>query len=209
MLAPTDAGEVDYGRLVEDRRVHGSLYTDPEVFEDEIDRIFRRGWVFVGHESEVPNAGDWVTRKLGREPVIMVRAGDGTVQVLANRCAHRGTMLCWQDRGAGRRSFQCSYHGWVFSLDGKLRSLPGRSGFEAARGSLDLARPGQVESYKGFVFANQSGDAGSLDDHLGPGGKALIDRAVELSPVGRLAIGAGWIGQRVGVELEDVAGERQ
>src|SRR5215813_11042281 len=88
-----DQGAVDYGRLVEDRRVHGSLYTDAQVFEDEIDRIFRRGWVFVGHESEVPDVGDWVTRRLGREPVIMVRATDGKVHVLANRCAHRGTML--------------------------------------------------------------------------------------------------------------------
>ena len=119
---------VDYGRLIEDRRVHGSLYTDRQVFADEIDRIFRRGWIFVGHESEIPKTGDWVTRRLGREPVIMLRAAEGGVHVLANRCAHRGTLLCWQDRGGGRKSFQCSYHGWVFGLDGKLRSLPGRSG---------------------------------------------------------------------------------
>ncbi|HEY6983992.1 aromatic ring-hydroxylating oxygenase subunit alpha [Reyranella sp.] len=196
-MSATDSNAVDYRRLVEDRRVHGSLYTDARVFEDELDRIFRRGWVFVGHDSEIANEGDWVTRRLGREPVIMVRAGDGRVHVLANRCAHRGTMLCWQDRGGGRRSFQCSYHGWVFGLDGRLRSLPGRSGFEGALERLDLARPGQVASYRGFVFANQSGDAGPLDDHLGPAGKALIDRALALSPVGRLAIGAGWVGQRV------------
>ena len=194
---PPSPGHVDYGRLVEDRRVHGSLYTDPQVFEDEIDRIFRRGWVFVGHESEIPEVGDWVTRRLGREPVVMVRAADKKVHVLANRCAHRGTMLCWQDRGGGRKSFQCSYHGWVFGLDGTLRSLPGKSGFESAPGSLDLARPGQVDIYQGFVFANPSGDAGPLDDHLGEGGKRLIDRAVELSPAGRLKLGAGWIGQKV------------
>jgi phenylpropionate dioxygenase-like ring-hydroxylating dioxygenase large terminal subunit len=197
MPIPGDADAVDYGRLIEDRRVHGSLYTDRQVFADEIDRIFRRGWIFVGHESEIPKTGDWVTRRLGREPVIMLRAAEGGVHVLANRCAHRGTLLCWQDRGGGRKSFQCSYHGWVFGLDGKLRSLPGRSGFESPAGALDLARPGQVDAYRGFVFANQSGDAGPLEDHLGPGGRMLIDRAVELSPVGRLALGAGWIGQRV------------
>jgi phenylpropionate dioxygenase-like ring-hydroxylating dioxygenase large terminal subunit len=192
-----DADAVEYGRLIEDRRVHGSLYTDRQVFADEIDRIFRRGWIFVGHESEIPKTGDWVTRRLGGEPVIMLRAAEGSVHVLANRCAHRGTLLCWQDRGSGRKSFQCSYHGWVFGLDGKLRSLPGRSGFERPAGALDLARPGQVDAYRGFVFANQSGDAGPLENHLGPGGRMLIDRAVELSPVGRLALGAGWIGQRV------------
>jgi phenylpropionate dioxygenase-like ring-hydroxylating dioxygenase large terminal subunit len=197
MPVPGDADAVGYGRLIEDRRVHGSLYTDRQVFVDEVDRIFRRGWIFVGHESEIPKTGDWVTRRLGGEPVIMLRAAEGGVHVLANRCAHRGTLLCWQDRGSGRKSFQCSYHGWVFGLDGKLRSLPGRSGFESPAGALDLARPGQVDAYRGFVFANQSGDAGPLDDHLGPGGRMLIDRAVELSPVGRLALGAGWIGQRV------------
>jgi phenylpropionate dioxygenase-like ring-hydroxylating dioxygenase large terminal subunit len=139
MPIPGDADAVDYGRLIEDRRVHGSLYTDRQVFADEIDRIFRRGWIFVGHESEIPKTGDWVTRRLGREPVIMLRAAEGGVHVLANRCAHRGTLLCWQDRGGGRKSFQCSYHGWVFGLDGKLRSLPGRSGFESPAGALDLA----------------------------------------------------------------------
>ena len=70
MPVPGDADAVDYGRLIEDRRVHGSLYTDRQVFVDEIDRIFRRGWIFVGHESEIPKIGDWVTRRLGREPVI-------------------------------------------------------------------------------------------------------------------------------------------
>src|SRR5262245_53558349 len=97
-----ERGAVDYHRLVEDQRVHGSLYTDAQVFDDEIERIFHRGWVFVGHDSEVPKPGDWVRRTLGREPVIMVRAADGSVHVLANRCSHRGTMLCWQDRGGGR-----------------------------------------------------------------------------------------------------------
>lgn len=202
MRTPTETrngqpGAMDYGALIEARRVHGSLYTDPRVFEDELDRIFRRGWVFVGHETEIPNHGDWVTRRLGGEPVIMARDGEGKVQVLANRCAHRGTLLCWAASGSGRRAFQCSYHGWVYGLDGRLRSLPGRSGFSSEPGTLDLDRPGQVDSYQGFVFANQSGDAGPLHDHLGPGGRMLIDRAVEMSPTGRLAISGGWIGQRI------------
>jgi phenylpropionate dioxygenase-like ring-hydroxylating dioxygenase large terminal subunit len=189
--------EVDYGALVKDDRVHGSLYTDARVFADEMRRIFLKGWVFVGHESEIPKAGDWVTRRLGLEPVIMVRDEAGEVRVLANRCAHRGTMLCWQAQGSGRRSFQCSYHGWVYSLSGALRSFPGKSGFNRDKGELGLDRPGQVERYQGFVFANQSGDAGPLAAHLGPGGMALIDRAVELSPTGKLAIRGGWIGQRI------------
>ena len=93
MQDPTDSTPgletgIDYARLIGADRVHGSLYTEPRVFADEMDRIFLGGWVFVGHESEIPNTGDWVTRRLGLEPVIMVRDEDGRVQVLANRCAH-------------------------------------------------------------------------------------------------------------------------
>lgn len=190
-------GAVDYGALIEQRRVHGSLYTDRQVFEDEMERLFLRGWVFVGHESEIPEAGDWITRRLGLEPVIMVRDRAGAVQVIANRCAHRGTTLCQGAKGHGARTFRCSFHGWVFDLDGGLRAVPGRSGFTGDLSDLRLDRPGQVEIYQGFVFANQSGDAGPLKDHLGAGGTALIDRAVELSPVGRLNLKGGWIGQRV------------
>ena len=81
----------DYGAAIRTDRVHGSLYVDPAVFADEMSRIFTRGWVFVGHDSEIPEPGDWLTRRLGREPVIFVRDRDGTLRVLANRCAHRGT----------------------------------------------------------------------------------------------------------------------
>lgn len=187
----------DYHALIETTRVHGSLYTDPQVFQEELDRIFMKGWVFVGHESEVPNKGDWVARKLGLEPVLLLRDRDGEIQVLANRCAHRGTLLCNANSGNARRAFKCPFHGWVFNLKGELQGVPGTSGFVGDRSDHSLDRPGQVEIYQGFVFANQSGDAGPLKDHLGPGGMALIDRAVGLSPVGRLDIKGGWIGQRV------------
>jgi phenylpropionate dioxygenase-like ring-hydroxylating dioxygenase large terminal subunit len=186
-----------YRRLIEPSRVHGSLYSDPDIFADEMERIFLRGWVFVGHVSEIPQPGDWVRRSLGLEPVIMVRDAGNDVRVLANRCAHRGTMLCQAPSGTGQRTFRCAYHGWVYSLTGALRGAPGRSGFTGDMSDFSLDEPGQVDSYQGFVFANQSGDAGPLEAHLGRGGQALIDRAVGLSPTGRLAIRAGWIGQRV------------
>jgi nitrite reductase/ring-hydroxylating ferredoxin subunit len=186
----------DYGALIRDDRVHGSLYSDEEVFTDEMDRIFRRGWVFVGHESEVPETGDWVTRHIGLEPIIMVRGSDHVVRVLANRCAHRGTALCWQECG-NNRSFQCTYHGWTFGLDGTLRGVPHKAGFERERSELGLDRPRAVEAYRGFVFANLSGDAGPLPRHLGSGGCELIDRLCDLSPTGNLRLSAGWIGHRI------------
>lgn len=187
----------DYHALIEATRVHGSLYTDPQVFAEELDRIFMKGWVFVGHESEIPKPGDWVTRKLGLEPVLLLRDRDGEVRVLSNRCAHRGTLLCNGRSGNTRRAFKCPFHGWIYNLKGELQGVPGNSGFVGDKSALSLDRPGQVDSYQGFVFANQSGDAGPLSEHLGPGGMALIDRAVGLSPVGKLDIRGGWIGQRV------------
>lgn len=186
----------DYTALIRDDRVHGSLYSDPQVFSDEMDQIFRRGWVFVGHESEVPQPGDWVTRLIGLEPVIMVRGADRIVRVLSNRCAHRGTALCWKENG-NNRSFQCNYHGWTFGLDGSLRGVPHKAGFERERSELGLDRPRAIEAYRGFVFANLSGDAGPLSRHLGSGGRQLIDRLCDLSPTGNLRLSAGWIGHRI------------
>ena len=109
-LAPPRA--IDYKTLVQDDRIHASLYTDPRIFDDEMEHIFRRGWVFVGHNSEIPATGDFVTRRIGTEPVIMVRGADGAVSVLVNRCMHRGTMVCPADRGHAR-TFACPYHGWT------------------------------------------------------------------------------------------------
>ena len=88
-----------------------------------MDRIFHAGWVFVGHDSGVPRPGDYVTRHLGREPVIMVRDKDGGIAVLVNRCMHRGTMLYSAERGSVR-TFACPYHGWTYDLSGDLTTAP-------------------------------------------------------------------------------------
>ena len=87
-MPAADPSTIDYKTLVRDDRIHASLYTDPRIFADEIERIFHRGWVFVGHESEIPGPGDFVTRRLGREPVIMVRGKDGAVAVLVLSLIH-------------------------------------------------------------------------------------------------------------------------
>ena len=193
---PRVSAGIDYGLLVGDDVVHGSLYGDPAVFDDEMDRIFTRGWVFVGHASEIPAPGDWVTRRVGREPVIMTRDRDAAVHVLANRCSHRGTALCWEHRG-NDTSFRCNYHAWTFGLDGSLRAVPYPGGFDKDKAALGLDRPGQVDTYRGFVFANQSGCAGPLPAHLGDGGTQLIDRLCDLSPTGDIDVSAGWIGHAV------------
>jgi phenylpropionate dioxygenase-like ring-hydroxylating dioxygenase large terminal subunit len=187
---------IDYRSLIQNDRVHGRLYVDDEVYADEMERIFTRGRVFVGHESEVAAPGQWVTRRLGREPVIMVRDRRGAVHVVANRCAHRGTALCWEPCGTSS-SFQCTYHAWTFGLDGTLKGVPYPGGFRRDKADLGLDRPGQVDAYRDFVFANVSGTAPPLADHLGRGGVELIDRLCDLSPTGAVQLRGGWIGHRV------------
>jgi len=193
--APGTPGGGEVGDRIAADRVHGSLYTDPDVFAAEMHRIFHLGWSFVGHDSEIPRPGDWVARRIGRDPVLMVRTRDGEVVVLANRCSHRGVQLC-SGQGGNTGSFSCMFHGWTFSLAGELKGVPQPIGQSAESDALALDRPRQVATYRGFVFANPSGTAGSLDEHLGAGGRELIDWAADLSPVGELAITAGWLGQR-------------
>ena len=80
--------------LVQPDRVHRAVYTDPALFTLEMDRIFGRAWLVIGHESQVRETGDYFTTRMGREPVIVARHEDGSVRVLINRCAHRGAMVC-------------------------------------------------------------------------------------------------------------------
>ncbi|HKT75209.1 MAG TPA: Rieske 2Fe-2S domain-containing protein, partial [Sphingobium sp.] len=92
-----------HAALVQDERVHSSIYTDPAIFADEMANIFERCWIFVGHDSEIPNPGDFRTRKIGKQPVLFVRGRDGVARVLMNRCTHRGVQLCIEDRGNASR----------------------------------------------------------------------------------------------------------
>jgi phenylpropionate dioxygenase-like ring-hydroxylating dioxygenase large terminal subunit len=189
------AGPIDYKALVQDDRIHASLYTDPRIFADEMERIFHRGWVFVGHDSEIAQAGDFVTRHLGTEPVIMVRGREGEVSVLVNRCMHRGTMLCPLHRGSAP-TFTCPYHGWTYGLNGALLGVPYPGAYTTFdKGARGLTRAPRVASYRGFVFASLSAVGISLAEHLGPATR-LIDRSCDLSPAGAIELTAGWVKHR-------------
>src|SRR5688500_19001262 len=110
---------IDYDDLVQPDRVHGRLYYDPAIFEEELEKIWYREWVYVGHASEIPESGDYRTRMIGLQPVIMTRDEDGGVHLLMNRCAHRGNTVCQMERG-NSHAFRCAYHGWTFANDGHL-----------------------------------------------------------------------------------------
>src|SRR6201991_2475445 len=104
---------IQYAELIQPDRVHGSLYTDPSVFADELDRIWYSGWVYVGHESEVAHPNDYVVKCIGPQSVIMTRDRAGQIHLLLNRCAHRANLVCDAERG-NSNALRCHYHGWTF-----------------------------------------------------------------------------------------------
>ena len=109
---------LDIAKAVEPDRVHRSVYSEPAIFELEMERIFNKVWTYVGHESQVPAVGDYWTVQIGRQPMIMVRHSDRSVRVLYNRCPHRGTMLYGDRCGNVGKGIICSYHSWQFDTDG-------------------------------------------------------------------------------------------
>ncbi len=180
--------------LVRDGRVHRSVYLDPAIFDLEMERIFGRAWVYVGHESQIPEPGDFFTTHIGRRPVIVCRdRNTGTVSVLFNRCGHRGAIVCNVPNGNARR-FRCGYHGWAFETDGRLSSVPmkdpyyGRVDLESPE--FGLVRLPRVESYKGFIFASCAPEGVDLATHLGPLAGS-IDQLVLRSPLGEVEVRGG------------------
>ena len=184
---------VNPATLVKDDRVHRSVYTDPAIFALEMERIFSRAWVFVGHDSQVPKPGDFVTLMIGGQPVVMSRHSDGEVYVLFNRCGHRGAQVCIENKGHAEL-FRCAYHGWTFNTDGTLDavSMPRGYGesFDTKDPRLGMGQLPRVENYRGFVFASLSPDGPDLTQHLGHA-RASIDELVDKAPGGSVDLSGG------------------
>ena len=138
------SGANRYEGLIGDDRVHSSLYTNEEVFEDEMLTIFRNGWVFICHESEISGPGDFVRRNVGRDPVFAIRARDGEISVIENRCAHRGNIICQEDSGSAK-ALVCQYHGWAYDTKGALIDVPYPAGFQGDFSCHGLERLPKVD----------------------------------------------------------------
>jgi phenylpropionate dioxygenase-like ring-hydroxylating dioxygenase large terminal subunit len=169
-------------------RVRSSVYVDPRVFADEMSQIFERTWIYVGHETEIPNPGDYRTAALGRVPVIVSRSDDGEIHVLLNICVHRGAAVCNSAKG-NTRSFICPYHRWAYAPDGRLTAITDREGYpdgwkERMGG---LRRAADVELYRGMIFARLHGGGESLRDFLGAAVRH-IDKWFAQSPNGRVRV---------------------
>jgi benzoate/toluate 1,2-dioxygenase subunit alpha len=181
--------------LVEDDRVHRDVYTDPAIFDLEMTRLWSRTWLYVGHASQVPQPGDYITTDLATQPVILVRHTDGTVRVLMNRCAHKGAKVVSSPSGNTGRFFRCPYHAWAYETDGALYAVPRQQGYdgtrmracEAGRGLVALPN---VATYRGFVFARLSDDGPDFATYFGES-LSSIDNMADRSPEGELEIAGG------------------
>lgn len=186
---PAPAARTSWDDLVEDDRAHRSLYTDPAVFDLEMTKIFGGTWVYLAHESQIPNPNDFILGKLGLRPLIITRDKQGVIRALYNRCTHRGTTLCRQEKG-NASAFQCPYHGWNFLNSGKLRGVPWPDGYAEKlprNDAFNLAQVPRVESYRGFIFGTLNMEAPSLEDHLGPIRKP-IDDWLDRNPGGKVVV---------------------
>jgi len=163
-------------------RCDRSIFTDQQLFDLEMKYIFEGNWVFLGHESQVENPGDYFTLTLGRQPVVITRTKEGELQALLNTCSHRGATLCRKKRG-NKASFTCPFHGWTFKNDGKLLKARDqkKGGYPESfntDGSHDLKRLPRFENYRGFLFGSLSSDVLPLAQYLGETTK-VIDNIVD------------------------------
>ena len=182
--------------LVREDAVHRDVYLSQELFDLEMERLWRNTWIYVGHDSQVPNIGDFYSTEIARQPLIMLRDESGKVRVLMNRCAHKGARLVSAMHGqCENRLLRCPYHGWTYRLDGSIRTIPMKSGYEGtaladspnSRGIVNLP---QVENYRGFVFARLSESGPGFREYFGES-LTSIDNMVERAPEGRLEVAGG------------------
>ncbi len=165
---------MDIGQVVNDVRAGrfpAGIYSDPELFGLERERLFSRTWQYLAHESEVPEPGDYVVRRILNDSFIIARGEDGEVRVMLNMCRHRGMQVCRVEAGNSSH-FRCPYHAWTYKNDGQLigvtfyqEAYDGERGLN--RADRGLLPPPQTGKYRGMVFACLDSSAPSLEESLG------------------------------------------
>ena len=145
------------------------IFIEPQIYEEELEKIFARCWLFLCHETQIPERGDFFSTYMGEDPVLVVRDSAGKVNAFLNVCRHRGNRLCRADAG-NAAAFICAYHGWAYSNDGKLKAVPNLQDAyysELDRDNWGLIPVAQIDDYKGLYFATFDSDAPPLLEYLG------------------------------------------
>jgi benzoate/toluate 1,2-dioxygenase alpha subunit len=150
-------------------RVNRAAYRSAEIFDREREQIWLHTWLYLGHETEIPEPDDFKVRTLAGRQLIFCRDYEGQIRVFLNSCPHRGTVLCREREGSAKH-FQCFYHAWVFRNDGEIAALPDDTAYECAddfRASMALRTVPRVDSHEGYVFVCFDPGAPPLPEHLG------------------------------------------
>lgn len=189
MTARTAGGGLDtmlaeMGARIADGRVPARIFNDQEVFNRERRAVFGRAWCFLAHESEIPEPGDYVLRKIADNSIIVARDEGGAIHANLNMCRHRGNVICKAEIGNASH-FRCSYHGWVYKNSGELIGVPYLQqsyGGQLDRGEWALVGV-RVEQYAGLIFGTLDPSAPSLEDYLG-GFQFYLDIYLKQGPAG-------------------------
>lgn len=187
----------DLAALIRDDSVHRAVYTDPEIFELEMRRIWGRAWIYIAHESQIPEKGSFYTTTLARQPVLLVREDENTFNLFFNRCAHKGAKVIETESGKAK-VLRCGYHGWSYETDGRCKHVTGGDaaynalGIDKTSACMSLQKVPSVASYRGFIFASLTGNAPDLATWLGATATS-IDNMVDRSPVGKLEVTGGTL----------------
>ena len=145
------------------------IFVNKNIYEAEKEQIFTRSWLYVGHESQIKDPGDFFVSKMGEESVILTRDRAGEIHVFLNSCTHRGMKVCRYDEG-NTKLFTCPYHAWSFSTDGKLIGV---QDYENAyqppfdKSEWGLIEVAQIGVYMGTIWATWDKTAPSFKDYLG------------------------------------------
>ncbi|MFN0186421.1 MAG: Rieske 2Fe-2S domain-containing protein [Aquabacterium sp.] len=175
--------------------VHRDAYISPAVFACEMQRLWARSWLYAAHASQIPAAGDFVAVTLGSQPSLVVRQEDGSVAVIANRCAHKGAPITTEPAGRFDRALRCPYHGWAYRLDGRLIGQPlpagyAGTGFGSCEAAAGLDRHAGVAQHRGFIFARRRAQGPDFDSWAGEL-KSALDLLADRSPQGELRLAGG------------------
>lgn len=189
----------DIASLIDERpaqgvfRVHRSMFTDPALFELEMQHIYEAGWIYLAHESQLPNPHDFLTTSIGRQPVLLNRSADGKLGGFINSCRHRGALL-ESSRCGNKRQFLCPFHGWSYGADGRLQGCGdlAKAGYGAGfqKSELGLLPIAKVASYRGFIFGSLSAAVPALGDYLGAA-RTFLDLVVDQDPQGEIEVVPG------------------
>ena len=150
------------------RTLEGRYYTSEEIFAEEVERIQERSWICAGRLRDLTEPGAYFTIEIGRESVIVLRAGDDSARAFHNVCRHRGTRICADESGRFEGYIQCPYHAWSYGLDGRLLRAPHMAetdGFDRADHPLHSVR---LELWEGFIFLCLDPGAGPFSELVAP-----------------------------------------